>query len=238
MRPHSRTLSRRCRLPEIMDQPGLEVDTCTRSRLARINWLSRSDAILWPPIQRLARSNKGGSIRVLDVASGGGDVPIALAKRAARAGLAVDIEGCDVSPEAVRYARRQAEEAGLALRFFELDALNEPLPVGYDAVTCSLFLHHLDEPDAVSFLKKAAASASRLVLINDLERGSVGYWLAWCGCHLLTRSPVVWHDGPVSVAGAFTLAEVRTIAENAGLGSGASPATGRSDFCCHGAVDD
>lgn len=215
--------SRRQRRPELMDQPGLDAGEHAHALqgLARINWFSRSDAILWPAIERLARARKGRSIRVLDVASGGGDVPIALAKRAARLGLAVDIEGCDVSPEAVRYALRQAEPTGLALRFFQLDALKDPLPAGYDVVTCSLFLHHLDEPDAVSFLQKAAASASRLLLVNDLERGSVGYWLAWWGCHLLTRSPVVWHDGPVSVAGAFTLAEVRTIAANAGL-TGAS----------------
>ena len=49
-----------------------------------------------------AAAAEGSPIRVLDVASGGGDVPIALAKRASRAGIHVEIEGCDVSPEAVR----------------------------------------------------------------------------------------------------------------------------------------
>jgi 2-polyprenyl-3-methyl-5-hydroxy-6-metoxy-1,4-benzoquinol methylase len=202
-----------------MDQPGLDAGEHANALLglARINRLSRSDAILWPAIERLARASQGRPIRVLDVASGGGDVPIALAKRARRAGLTVEIEGCDVSPEAVRYAHRQAEENGLVLRFFELDALKEPIPAGYDVITCSLFLHHLDEADACSFLRKAADATGRLVLINDLKRGPVGYLLAWWGCHVLSRSPVVWHDGPVSVAGAFTLAEVRLIAASAGL---------------------
>ena len=203
-----------------MDQPGLDAGEHANALrgLARINRLSRSDAILWPAIERLARaSQQGRPIRVLDVASGGGDVPIALAKRALRASLAVEIEGCDVSLEAMRFARHQANENGLALRFFELDALKEPIPAGYDVITCSLFLHHLDEADAVSFLRKAAEATSRLLLVNDLKRGPVGYLLAWWGCHVLSRSPVVWHDGPVSVAGAFTLAEVRTIAASAGL---------------------
>ena len=95
-----------------------------------------------------------------------------------------------------RRARR-----GLSVRFFNLDVLNEPIPAGYDVVTCSLFLHHLDEADACSFLRKAADAAGRLLLVNDLVRGPVGYLLAWSGCRLLSRSPVVWHDGPVSVAG-------------------------------------
>ncbi len=212
-------LSRRQRRPELMDQPGLDAGEHIHALrgLARINRLSRSDAILWPAIERVARTHPGSAIRVLDVASGGGDVAIALAKRASRAGLDLEVEGCDVSPEAVRYARRQADRSGLSLRFFNLDVLNEPIPAGYDVVTCSLFLHHLAEADARSFMRNAAGATSRLFLVNDLVRGPVGYLLAWSACRLLTRSPVVWHDGPVSVAGAFTLAEVRELAESAGL---------------------
>jgi 2-polyprenyl-3-methyl-5-hydroxy-6-metoxy-1,4-benzoquinol methylase len=202
-----------------MDQPGLDARAHAHALhgLARINRLSRSDAILWPAIERLARTMGGSPIRVLDVASGGGDVPIALANRARRAGLRVQLEGCDISREAVGYARLRAEQSGLSLRFFNLDVLKEPIPAGYDVVTCSLFLHHLAEADACSFLRKAAVATSRLLLVNDLVRGPVGYLLAWSACRLLTRSPVVRYDGPASVAGAFTLAEVRELAESAGL---------------------
>ncbi len=219
MRPWSSPLSRRCRQAELMDQPGLDAAAHAHALrgLARINRLSRSDAILWPAIERLARTGGSSPIRVLDVATGGGDVPIALANRARAAGLSVQVEGCDVSAEAVRYARRQAEQSGLSLRFFNLDVLNEPIPPGYDVVTCSLFLHHLAEADASSFLRRAASATSRLLLVNDLVRGPVGYLLAWSACRLLSRSPVVRYDGPVSVAGAFTLAEVRELAEIAGL---------------------
>jgi 2-polyprenyl-3-methyl-5-hydroxy-6-metoxy-1,4-benzoquinol methylase len=202
-----------------MDQEGLgETEHFAALRgLARINWLSRSDAILWPPIERLARANRGSAIRVLDLATGGGDVPIALARRAMRAGLNVRIEGCDVSQQAVEFARRKGAAAGLPVSFFTLDVLNETLPAGYDVVTCSLFLHHLDEANAASFLRKAADATGRILLINDLVRGPVAFALAWTGCHLLTRSPVVRHDGPVSVAAAFSLAESRILAQRAGL---------------------
>jgi 2-polyprenyl-3-methyl-5-hydroxy-6-metoxy-1,4-benzoquinol methylase len=202
-----------------MDQPGLDAAKHAHALhgLARINRLSRSDAILWPAIERLARTVGGSPIRVLDVASGGGDVPIALAKRALRSGLNVHVEGCDVSLEAVRYARRHAEQSGVPLRFFNLDVLNEPIPLGYDVVTCSLFLHHLAEADACLFLRKTAGATNQLLLVNDLIRGPVGYLMAWFACRLLTLSPVVRYDGPVSVADAFTLAEVRELAESAGL---------------------
>ena len=206
-------------MPELMDQPSLDSAEHNRALqgLARINRLSHSDAMLWPAIERLARSRSGAAIRVLDVATGGGDVPIALAKRTLRAGLAVEIEGCDVSPDAVQFARQRAEQSGLKLRFSEMDVRSEPIPEGFDIITCSLFLHHLDEPEARSFMRKAADATSRLLLVNDLIRGPAGYLLAWTGCRFLSRSPVVWHDGPVSVAGAFSLAEVRKLAASAGL---------------------
>jgi 2-polyprenyl-3-methyl-5-hydroxy-6-metoxy-1,4-benzoquinol methylase len=213
------SLSRRRRQAELMDQEGLgETDHVAALRgLARINWLSRSDAILWPPIESLARANRGATIRVLDLATGGGDVPLALARRALRSGVNVRIEGCDVSQQAVEFARRNGAAAGLSVSFFTLDVLNEALPAGYDVVTCSLFLHHLDEANAESFMRKAADATGRILLINDLVRGRVAFALAWTGCHLLTRSPVVRHDGPVSVAAAFSLSETRMLAQRAGL---------------------
>jgi 2-polyprenyl-3-methyl-5-hydroxy-6-metoxy-1,4-benzoquinol methylase len=134
-----------------------------------------------------------------------------------RANLNVRIDGCDVSQQAIAFASRKGAAAGLAVSFFTLDVLNQALPAGYDVVTCSLFLHHLDDADAGPFLRKAADATGRLLLINDLVRGPVAFALAWSGCHLLSRSPVVRYDGPVSVAAAFSLAEARMLAQRAGL---------------------
>src|SRR5262245_51451025 len=129
-------LKTRCRRPELMDQPDLEYAAHAHALrgLGRINRLSCSGAILWPPIAQLAREREPGRepapapVRVLDLASGGGDVPIGLERRAARAKLDVQIEGCDISAQAVEIARQQAAARGVAVRFFRLDALNDPLP--------------------------------------------------------------------------------------------------------------
>jgi hypothetical protein len=80
-----------------------------------------------------------------------------------------------------------------------------------------LFLHHLDEPQAVALLARMAGAARRLVLVNDLNRSRAGYLLAWAGTRLLSTSAVVHTDGPLSVEGAFTIAEATALAEKAGL---------------------
>ena len=129
----------------------------------------------------------------------------------------MEVDGCDVNPQAVEYARSQAEAAGQRVRFFCHNALTEPFPSGYDIVSCSLFLHHLAEPVAIDLLSRLAAAARSLVLVDDLVRSRRGYWLALAGCHMLSRSRVVHYDGPISVAAAFTPAEAVSLMEQAGL---------------------
>jgi SAM-dependent methyltransferase len=208
---------RRC--PELMDQPGLDAAEHARalSGLGRINRISKSAAMYWPELRRLAEARAGRPLRVLDVASGGGDVPIALARRALRSGLDIIIEGCDRSPAAVQFASEQAVARALPLRFFTLDALGDEIPSGFDVIVSSLFLHHLDEHEAVGLLERIARAAGKLIMINDLRRGQFEYALAWAGCRLLSRSRIVRHDGPVSVRAAFTMKEVRDLASEAGL---------------------
>jgi 2-polyprenyl-3-methyl-5-hydroxy-6-metoxy-1,4-benzoquinol methylase len=210
-------LSRRRLQPEVMDQPGLDRGRHFQALrgLERINFWSRSAAILRPSLADLAR--RGGPVRVLDVATGGGDVPVRLWRWARRAKLPLNFAGCDVSPDAVEYAGGRAAEQGAGVRFFVHDALAGPLPAGYDVLTCSLFLHHLEEGQAVGLLRRMADAAGMLVLVNDLERGPGGLVLAVVGTRLLSRSDVVHVDGPRSVEGAFTVDEARRLAEAAGL---------------------
>src|SRR5262249_21756133 len=140
--------------------------------LARINALSDSAGILWRPLLELAR-RRDGSVSVLDIACGGGDLVAALGRRARKAGVALRLEGCDMSAVAVAHAERLA-----SAHFFTWNALADPLPGEYDVVTTSLFLHHLDAPEAVLLLRRMKQMARCLVLVNDLERGPLGWMLA------------------------------------------------------------
>ncbi len=207
---------------ELMDDPSLDDAVHRRALLAlrRINWWSRSDATVWKAIESLAPDPAGGRpLTILDIASGGGDLAIRLAKMAERERRDVWIDGCDISPTAIAFASEQAAAANLNnVRFHLCNALDEPFPQSkYDVIMCSLFLHHLTQNDAVRLLQRMRESAARLVLIDDLRRTTGGYWLAWLGCRILTSCYVVHIDGPMSVEGAFTTDEARVLAETAGL---------------------
>jgi SAM-dependent methyltransferase len=212
-------LGRRCRQPEIMDQPDLDEPHHVGALrgLARINRWSGSARILWAPILRLAREGGAAPLRVLDIATGGGDIPIALWHKARRAGVALCLEGCDRSQRAVTFAGQRAREQGTDVRFFQFDVLSDPLPAGYDVLMHSLFLHHLDDEQAVDVLGRMAQAAGRLVLVNDLRRSRAGLALAYLGTRLLSSSEVVHADGPMSVRAAFTLDEAHALVRKAGL---------------------
>jgi SAM-dependent methyltransferase len=202
-----------------MDQPDLDphLHRAALRGLARLNTCSHSAGMLWPALTALAREVQPRTLRVLDLATGGGDVPIRLSQRARRTALPLDIAGCDRSPTALAHAEAQARRSGAAVSFFPADVLTGPLPEGYDVVMCSLFLHHLDEAQAVTLLAAMARAARRLVLVNDLRRCRAGWLLAYAATRLLSRSPVVHTDGPRSVAAAFTLDEAIDLAACAGL---------------------
>jgi 2-polyprenyl-3-methyl-5-hydroxy-6-metoxy-1,4-benzoquinol methylase len=224
------TLSIRDRRPEVMDRPGLDPAAHRRALdgLARLNAASGTFRYLWDPIAELARADPGRPLRVLDLATGGGEFPVTLADWARRAGLPIEAAGCDLSETALEYGREMAAAVGVPVELFRRDALDGPLPSGYDVVTCSLFLHHLDEDGAVRLLRAMAAAAGRTVLVNDLSRGRLNYLLVWLASRALTRSPVVRVDGPLSVRAAFTPREALALAGKAGL----TGATVRSCFPC------
>ena len=216
----ARLLANRHRQPELMDEPTLDAAEHTRALtgLARVNWWSRSTSIVRPALRLLATEFSAEQpMRLLDVACGGGDVTVAIARWARRAGLPVRVSACDISPTALDISRCRAEAAGESIEFFQYDLLQTALPGEFDVVMCSLFLHHLDEPDAVRVLRSMSGAAARAVLVNDLIRSRRGYWLAMLGTRLLTRSRIVHTDGPLSVAGAFTTNEALQLCEQAGL---------------------
>ncbi len=214
-----RSLRERRREPEIMDRPdmaGPPHEQALRG-LERINAWSGSAGLLWPAIARLGRERPSEPIRVLDVATGAGDIPIRLWQRAQQASVLLEVAGCDRSLSALEHARQRAREKQADVRFFEWDALHGPLPAGYDVVMSSLFLHHLATEEATDLLRRMAAAARAMVLVNDLCRGLAGLSLAWAGTRILSRSPVVHTDGVLSVRAAFTAEELRRLALDAGL---------------------
>lgn len=209
----------RDRQDEVMDDPQLSSerhDAALRG-LSRINRISGSVKVVWYPIAQLAKQQGLRRLRVLDIASGSGDIPLALWKKARQRDLDLEILGVDISPRAVESSQQRAAAAGASVTFAVHDALGDELPGDYDVITASLFMHHLEDEDVVNLLAKMKRAAGKMVLVNDLVRSSLNLLMVQIASRLVTRCDVVHVDGPLSVRAAFTVEEFRTLADRAGL---------------------
>lgn len=219
------------RRAELMDDPALPAAEhfAALDALATINAVSLTGRQLAGAVLRLI----GGAVpadrplEVVDVACGGGDITIALARLLGRrlappsrvSAARVRVLGIDLSERAIERARSAAtRQSGpeATVEFTTRDVLAEGLPP-CDLAVSSLFLHHLDDTAAVAVLRSMATSARLGGVVSDLVRSRTGLVLAILGTTLLARSRVARVDGPLSVRAARTRPEYRVLAERAGL---------------------
>jgi len=211
----------RVRVDELLDADGL--DRAERDQalagLVRLNQWSRSHRLLWSGLAALAREANaaGRTLRVVDVAAGSGDAPVALALRAARAGLRISWTLCDLHAAPLEVAKDRAARAGVRVETVAADVVRSPIPCRGDVVTCSLFVHHCEPDGAVALLRHMRDAADTAVGITDLDRTRGGLALAWLGSRVLSRSHIVHFDAVASVRAAFGRDEVAALARTAGL---------------------
>jgi ubiquinone/menaquinone biosynthesis C-methylase UbiE len=88
------------------------------------------------------------------------------------------------------------------------DALNLPFrDSSFDAVGCSLFLHHLEPDEIERFIREGLRVARHALLIHDLLRHPLHLALSYLGLPLY-RSRLTRHDAPASVRRAYTVEEI------------------------------
>ncbi|HQY88061.1 MAG TPA: methyltransferase domain-containing protein [Tepidisphaeraceae bacterium] len=208
----------RRRVDELMDAPELPLDQHRHALagLRRINAASGVANQLTREIVAWARRRNLSHVRLLDVACGGGDVPVNVARSLASLGISIDLTLVDRSPNALKEAAELARVSKIKVVTQVADATRAFPEDSFDIVTNTLFLHHLDEADVITSLKDMKRAA-RLLLVSDLRRSPLAWGFTWIGCRLVSRSSIVHFDGPVSVRGAWTIGEMKQMAMDAGL---------------------
>lgn len=157
----------------------------------------------------------GRSYRLLDLATGPGDVPRMIVRWARTRGVSVKIDAIDLHPATLEIARKRSADFP-EITFIRADARTFSEVTTYDLVCCSLALHHFSEPDAAKILRRACELSHDKVLISDLERS----WLTSLCVHVVTaalfRDRMTRYDGRLSARRAFSFREFDALAQQAG----------------------
>jgi ubiquinone/menaquinone biosynthesis C-methylase UbiE len=157
----------------------------------------------------------GRNYRMLDLATGFGDIPRMIVNWARKHGVTVTIDAVDRQPATLEIARRAS--AGFPeIHYVRADARNYCDSMTYDVVCCSLALHHFSEIDALKVLRRACELSHDKVLVADLERT----WFTWACVQAVTsvatRDAMTRHDAKLSVKRAFSYKELGDLAQQAG----------------------
>jgi 2-polyprenyl-3-methyl-5-hydroxy-6-metoxy-1,4-benzoquinol methylase len=154
-------------------------------------------------------------MRILDLATGSGDIPRLIVDYARSVGATVTVDAVDQQPSTLEIARSLSRDYP-EIEFLEGDVLSVGDSGGYDVVFCSLALHHFEEAAAVQLLRRCRDLSRQYVLVSDLRRGL----FATIGVYLLTtfifREPMTRTDARLSAERAFSFREFRSLAERAG----------------------
>lgn len=159
-------------------------------------------------------------LTILDVGTGGADLPLAWLDEAARRRRSVRVTAIDSRPEilaaAVVQDPRVAATPGLEIHV--ADGLALPYPdASFDVVHCSLVVHHLEPAEVVRLAAEMRRVARLGVVVNDLVRGRVAWLAAWGWTRISTRNRLTRNDAPLSVRRAYTRDELRDLLAEAGL---------------------
>lgn len=202
-------------LTELMDDPMCDQRALERTyaRFGVVNGLVSG----WRQIYRerilplSARSASDGTpLTILDIGFGGGDVPVWLARRAARDGLDVRITGIDPDERAFAFASRR--DAPPSVRFRRASS-GDLVTAGerFDIVLSNHVLHHLDAPDLGRVLADSERLAGRLVVHNDIERGRLAYLGYQIGITPLAPGSFLRTDGLRSIRRSYTERELAAV---------------------------
>lgn len=153
---------------------------------------------------------QGTPATLLDIGCGGGDVPVMLARWAARDGLRLQITAIDPDPRAIRFAAERHPDAGVRFRQATAASLAAE-GLSFDLVVSNHVLHHLAEDELPAFLAESAELCHGRVIHNDLRRSPAAYALFSAGALPFTGS-YIRQDGLTSIRRSYTAAELQAAA--------------------------
>ncbi len=177
-------------------------------------------------------AGRGAAVELLDVGTGGADIPAALLADWRRRGRSLAVTAVDERPEVLAAARlaRPGLDRIEGLRLEVADGRALPYEDrSFDVAHTSLVVHHLEPADAVRLFGEMIRVSRRGIVVNDLARGRMALLGAWLLARLATRNPYSRHDAPLSVRRAYTIVEMRALLAVAGL----RPIASRRHFLRH-----
>ena len=200
---------------EIMDDFTMEgaLFRDTLDKLEIINRFLGGNSVTINGLKNLLKNqSKNKTITIVDLGCGNGDILRDVAKFGRKNNYSFKLIGIDANLAAIEYAKELSKEYS-ELSFKTIDILSEDFKKqSYDVVLCTLFLHHFKNEELISFLKTTTNKATIGVVVNDLHRHKLAYYLFKL-IGFFIKNKMVRQDGLTSVLRAFKRKDLENIAK-------------------------
>lgn len=154
---------------------------------------------------------------IADLGCGSGDILKYFADWLRKNKIGADLVGVDKNPYAIKYLNSHCsnypEITGIHSDYTTFLTNSPPV----DIIHCSLFCHHLNDKEFTDLLRQLKSFSKFGFIINDLQRSKWAYFAVKLFTILLNGSSLSKNDGPVSVLRGFTLPELHSFMERAGI---------------------
>ena len=190
---------------ELMDDFSIGGDLLrdTLDKLEKINrWLGGNKVTVNGLKALLKNHPKEQKITIVDIGCGHGDILRDVAKFGRKEGYKFKLIGVDANSAAIDYANELSMEYP-ELSFKTQDIFSKDFKSEtFDVVIATLFLHHFKEEQLVSFLKNTIKQTKIGMVVNDLHRHTLAYYL-FLLLSIFISNKMIIEDGLTSVLRGF-----------------------------------
>lgn len=182
-------------------------------KLAKINqWLGGNTVTLNGLKKLLKAHDRSKPLRIIDLGCGGGDILREVSRFGKQKGYSFELIGIDANKHTIAYAQ-ECSKSYDNIEFRTIDIFSETFKeLNYDVVLSTLFLHHFKENELITFLEPVLKKASLGIVVNDLHRHKMAYYLFKL-LSLTIRNQTIVQDGLTSVLRGFKRHELESISK-------------------------
>jgi len=211
----------RAKKVELMDDFTMtgELLANTLDQLAKINqWLGGNSITLSGLKQIVKNEPKNKPITIVDLGCGNGDMLRKVADYGKKEGYYFELIGIDANEYTVNYAKKLSQNYD-EISYLQQDVFSDEFEgLTYDIVLSTLFLHHFTEDKIVDLLALLLKRANLVIIVNDLHRHPIAYYLFKLLC-LVIQNPMVKEDGLISILRGFKRVDLERISKKLNVDS-------------------
>lgn len=198
--------------PELMDDFALEGEILRDAldKIASINKLLGGNNVTLHGVKTLINNHQNKKeITILDVGCGNGDMLRTLADYGLKNNISFKLLGVDANAFTIKHAEGlSAAYANVSYDCVDIFS-DEFKAKDFDIILCTLTLHHFKDNEILALMNLFHQQANLGVVINDLHRSKLAYYLFNAICFVFSLNEMSRKDGLVSILRGFKKADLQ-----------------------------